>query len=89
MAALRWTVNFFCALVMCFVFFYLVISLFILSAILLGSMVPGMPLYIDTPIPSIASLVKFQIASLVSLAICLYVRTTFGRKNDLAFLRKT
>ncbi|MES2281783.1 MAG: hypothetical protein V4542_10265 [Pseudomonadota bacterium] len=88
MAALRWTVNFLCAAVICFVFFYLVISLFILGAILIGAMVPGMPMYIDTPTPSIASLLKFQFGSLVPLAICLYVRATFGRKNDLVFLKK-
>ncbi len=88
MAALRWTVNFLCAAVICFVFFYLVISLFILGAILSGTMVPGMPMYIDTPTPSIYSLLKFQLASLVALAICLYVRTTFGEKNDLAFLKR-
>ena len=89
MAALRWTVNFLCAAVICFVFFYLVISLFILGAILWGAMVPGMPMYVDTPTPSIASLLGFQLASLVPLAICLYVRTTFGQKNDLGFLERT
>lgn len=88
MAALRWTVNFLCAVVICFVFFYLVISLFILGAILLGVMAPGMPMFIDTPTPTIASLLKFQLASLVPLAICLYARTKFGRKNDLTFLKR-
>ncbi|MBI2729023.1 MAG: hypothetical protein HYX42_22530 [Polaromonas sp.] len=88
MAALRWTVNFLCAAVICFVFFYLVISLFILGAIMFGVLVPDMPMYIDTPTPTIASLLKFQLASLVPLAVCLYVRATFGRKNDLAFLKK-
>lgn len=36
-------------------------------------MLTGMPNYIDTPTLSIASLLLFQPASLVVLAICLYL----------------
>jgi hypothetical protein len=87
MRLIRWLINFLAGTIAAVISFYFVISICILFFKLTGLVSDG-PMYFDLQTPNYAGLFKFQAISMGIISACFAVRITFGKKNDLSFVRR-
>jgi hypothetical protein len=74
-------VNSVCGFVACIALLYFVVSTCILVFILIGSLEPGQPMFMDAKTPSLLGTIKFLLGCAALLAGCIYIRTKIGEKK--------